>query len=1056
MNLPRATRQASVFSCHCLTRYFFRRRSTRFKANSARKVILFETPQPSSVRFLRIAALLLAIVPPVFVSFAHAQGGGPYDRVISGTLRNNGVPVPNFTFFVERSANGYTGKAVTTNNVGQYSVTFENCAVGWPNQYYWARFVHESGGLNPREYPFWYGYGICSPINQDLVLPAGAMDGRRYNAGPGITCPVPEVGKPVNVTNGNMWLQQTDYVLPGTVGGINVTRTYNSGINVSGIFGNGWSSDYEAKLLIMPSLDNEALIRLDIGTGLVVDFLNTGSGTYESTRSGLEGKIPTPVAPETEYTLTWKDGRTARFSATGQLLWNKDRNLNQTSFSYTATNLTGITDPFGRSVAIAYTTNGKVSQITDSIGTIATYGYDTSGEYLTSVTYADGSKYQFEYVTVGTKTYLATVKDALNNVLETHQYDSVGRATTSEIAGGAELYTIDYSQVNAAAPYSTVTDGLGRITKYYFDGSKGRNAITKIEGACGCAGGSETTQYEYDSRLNITKVTDALLNETTYTYDGLGNRLTQTDVLGTQSWTYNNLGQVLTYNDRVDHGTSNNTVINVYDSVGKGNLETTSDRLGYTTTLTYTNLGQIETVTDARSKTTTLTYDSQGRLEDITDANGKVTAFGYDGRARLTSLTNAKSETTTFTYDLNNRPKRTTFPDANYLEHTYDLAGRKTATRDPRGYSTAYVYDGAYRLTSVTDALSHARTFGYDLMSNLTSQTDALGNTTNFEYDDFNRLNKVVYPPASTGITRLEESTTYDKLGNVKTRVDTAGRTTSYDYDTSSRLTKITDALTNQTNFEYNLRSQLTKVKDALNQEYVFTYDPLGRKLTETRAGTTMSYLYDEVGNRTKRTDHNGTVTNYAYDNLNRLTSGSMGTYTYDDLSRILTAANSNGTVSFTYDNRGRVDTTTDVYGKVLDYDYDANGNRIGIKLNGTSLVGYSYDNADRLASITNVPESAITNYGYDIADRLTSKALPNGIATSYSYDDMSRLTRIKDANSTTTLLDRQYGYNAANQISTITDPARTRTYSYDNVDRLTGVSDLLHGSMESYAYDAV
>ena len=34
-----------------------------------------------------------------------------------------------------------------------------------------------------------------------------------------------------------------------------------------------------------------------------------------------------------------------------------------------------------------------------------------------------------------------------------------------------------------------------------------------------------------------------------------------------------------------------------------------------------------------------------------------------------------------------------------------------------------------------------------------------------------------------------------------------------------------------------------------------------------------MSYVYDEVGNRTQRTDYNGVVTGYTYDNLNRLTT---------------------------------------------------------------------------------------------------------------------------------------------------------------------------------------
>ena len=42
----------------------------------------------------------------------------------------------------------------------------------------------------------------------------------------------------------------------------------------------------------------------------------------------------------------------------------------------------------------------------------------------------------------------------------------------------------------------------------------------------------------------------------------------------------------------------------------------------------------------------------------------------------------------------------------------------------------------------------------------------------------------------------------------------------------------------------------MTKVTDALYQVYDFTYDPLGRQLSQTRAGMGMSYEYDVVGNR--------------------------------------------------------------------------------------------------------------------------------------------------------------------------------------------------------------
>lgn len=65
--------------------------------------------------------------------------------------------------------------------------------------------------------------------------------------------PSPNVGKPVNVTNGNMWLEQTDYSLPGIGEPIELNRFYNSIIQTSGLFGFGWSTKYDEPLQIYPT-----------------------------------------------------------------------------------------------------------------------------------------------------------------------------------------------------------------------------------------------------------------------------------------------------------------------------------------------------------------------------------------------------------------------------------------------------------------------------------------------------------------------------------------------------------------------------------------------------------------------------------------------------------------------------------------------------------------------------------------------------------------------------------------------------------------------------------
>ncbi|HQZ81978.1 MAG TPA: RHS repeat-associated core domain-containing protein [Pyrinomonadaceae bacterium] len=881
-------------------------------------------------------------------------------------------------------------------------------------------------------------------------------------------CPKNYVGQPINVTNGNMWIEQSDYLLPGKGPRIEITRFYNSIRQSSGLFGFGWTTRYDRRIEPFP---DDKVIRLVEPDGRAYYF------GRELTNIPFRSFSPDMAAdivknPDGTYSLT-KKGEIFRFSQGGALLWEKDNAGNQSNLTYdTAGRLSSITDPAGRVLNITLNPNGNVSQIADTTGIVATYAYVTGTSLLETVTYGDSSKLKFTYVTVGAKTIISTVKDALDNILESHSFDSQGRATTSVKDGNAESYSINYNGWDAGlGTYSIVTDGLGRVTSYYYKRYYGTNAIVKTVGACqACGGGSEVTEYLYDtsnSRLLLKQKKDSLGRLTKYDYDNAQNLIQLDDPLGKHKWTYNQFGEVLTYRDRVDSQDTDpnaNTVTNTYDSVG--NLLTTKGRLGNVTTYTYSSSGLPLTVKDALNHTTTLTWDSYGRLTKVKNADNRETNFAYDARARVTSVTNAKSETTAFEYDLNNRLKKIIYPDTSNTVFTYDLAGRRTGVTDELGHTTAYGYDSAYRLTSVTDALNHTTSYGYDLMSNLTSLTDALGNVTDYEYDAFDRLKKIKYPVASSGATRLEESFTYDSVGNLKTRVDTASRTTAYDYDQLNRLKKITDALNGQTQFEYDSRSNLTKVKDAANQEYIYTYDPLGRVLTETHAGTTMSFEYDAVGNRKKRTDHMGRVTDYTYDALNRLTNieynggannpvpDSQAAYSYDELSRLVSAVNNAGTVSFTYDTRDRLKTETDVFGHVVEYGYDAGNRRTTMKLDSASYATYAYDIANRLTGITNASDSATINFSYDNANRLTSRTYPNGVATNYEYDGMSRLKRIKDDGPSSTLFDRQYSYNDANQISQIADLTGTKVFGYDNLDRLTSMTNGV--TNESYAFDAV
>lgn len=854
-----------------------------------------------------------------------------------------------------------------------------------------------------------------------------------------------EVGKPVNVTNGNMYVRQTDYSLPGVGDGLRITRTYNSqGQNKrTGLFGYGWSTELDESITTYGSLG----LSVSMPDGRAVFFARASASEPYASKAAPDYRAQIVVNADNSYALTFKDGRVHRFSPAGKLTALVDRNGNQTTLTYDANGKpTAVTDAFGRVLTLTYGGNGLVGSIGDAAGTAATYEYWIFG-VLRSVTYPDGSKFVFAETIIGNAFFLTTVKDALDNVLESHTYDTQGRAITSERQGGVEHYTLAY----VGTGETDVTDALGHVTKYFFDKSRGRSAVTRVEGSCSC-GGSQVQTWTYDSQLNVASKTNALNQTTSYTYDAQGNMLTATDALGTTAYTYNQFGEVLTATDPM-----NGVTTNTYDALG--NLLTTKDALNNTTSFAYDGRGQLTSVTDARNKTTGLTWDTSGRLTQVRDANNNATNYAYDARARVTSVTDAANRTISYEYDLAGRLKKITQPDLSFVTFTYDLAGRKTRVTDARNNSTNYAYDSAYRLAGETNAANQTTSYGYNLMSRPTSRTDALGRVTNYEYDDFNRLVKTIYPPATTGATRLQETIAYDAAGNVTGRTDTAGRTTGYQYDAANRLIRFTDTASQATQYEYNARSNVTAVVDALNQRYTFAYDALGRVKGATRGGVSMSYAYDADGNRTQRTDYNGAVTSYTYDNLNRLTQiaypdTTTAAYAYDAISRLTTATNQNGAVTIAYDNRNRVQSVTDVFGRAISYGYDANGNRTSMSLGTLAGTSYTYDALNRPTQLTDNTGANVT-YGYDATDKLTSRTLPNGVVTSYSYDGLDRLTRLQHVKGAATVADYQYQFNSANQITQVTEPASARSYAYDAVDRVTAMTSP-GAPGEAYAYDGV
>ena len=768
---------------------------------------------------------------------------------------------------------------------------------------------------------------------------------------PDTTCPdCARGGAPINFTTGNTWIEQTDYNIPGLTGGLHLTRTWNSlwplmlPVQQVGLFGDSWTSNFEERI---QALSGGAVQYWKAGGSRLFYQYNNGAGTYALT-APLDDQTTISVNSGTGVTtILQKDGTKKLFNSAGYLTSIIDRNGNTTTITLDPANqnrILSVTDPAGRVLTFNYT-NAQFprlcTSISDSVGTAATYVYDSSGR-LSSVTYPDSSQYVFQYNSSISPTLISQVNDSVGKIVEAHTYDSQRRGLTSKQANGVNLVTVNQYGVG----YTNIFDSRGNFFVYDYTTISQRNHAWLSSGhGCSTCGSTLSEKVFYTRTGYLTYQSDPGETEPTiYTYDSAGNvanvsKLTGSSLVrggwGTWNYTYNSFGEVLTATDPLGlAGDPNHTTVNVYDS--SGNLLTTTTpspdggiTAGSTTTFTYYSNGTLKTVQDPLGNTTTLTYYPNGvlgagQIATITDAQSNVTTYTYDARGNRLSIQdpeNGPAYPTVFTYDSMNRLKTITYPAATAsITFDYDWRGRRDWVQDQNGLKTYYGYDDADRLTSVTDAQS-----------------------------------------PTPGVT-------------------------TYAYDTENNLTDIYDAKQNHTHMDYTANNVwLSKI----------TFP----------SGYTESYIYREYWQSpTDKTDRNGQTTHYIYDYQDRLAyttfpDGTWRQQTYDVAGRLSSVVDSSGTYGFLYDNMNRLTEADTTYAfvslgkKSVKYGYDAGSNRKTMTDPQSLVTTYGYDTLNRLGTLAFNGQNPGFTFGYDALSRRTLLTRPNGINTSYSYDPASSLT---------------------------------------------------------------
>jgi len=857
------------------------------------------------------------------------------------------------------------------------------------------------------------------------------------------------VGAPINITNGNTWMQEHDYGLPGFPVGLQVTRTWNSlwakqnTPEEVGIFGDSWRSTFEERLQgVRGSVSTLSLWRAN---GSVWQFTyDSGSQTFLVTDPPNEHATIVPNPTNTQFILTEKDGTQEVFSKQGDTLDGFvtqiiDRNGNALNLNWdqsiTPPALTSVTDAAQRTLTFAHNPNSRlVTSISDAMGTIASYTYSSDGNnLLTSVSYpvsnSSGSIVKtYQYADPNSPTLISAVLDSAGVPIESHTYDGARRGLTSQRgAHGADLMTVAYPTSGTFGVQITNSSQRTSSLNYGYIGSR-RFVMSGGGPGCSSCGMKTTSYFGYDAAGNRTSSIDARLNTTSYIYDANGNvtsaARSYTDSQGhvqtaTWSYTYNQFGEVLIATEPLSvlYRTQN-----TYDT--HGNLLSTSPpspQRGFGSAVTSfqydaTGRGFVTQITDPLQHVTTIDYwlDSTGKpyglIKHITDANGKQTYFEYDARGNRTLVQDALQRQTHYQYDGLNLVTLITYPDNTTKTFHYEpVRGHLDYVLDQNGKKTSYAYDDADRLTSVTDSQSSTcctTNYGYDTEGNLTSITDALQHTTTFHYDPTTGLrDKTIYP--ASGQTQPTEFYYYDSVGNL---------------------------------IELYTRNQ---------QAILYSYDELNRRTRQLWSNSNPSYEVD-----------------YAYDadsrltSVQQITSGSSGP--------------SYNTYGFSYDGMSRLTGTTTQYASIpgktftVSYRYDFDSNRTIMTDAEQGQTTYTYDALNRL---TNIQDFNQTNFGfgYDDISRRTSLTRQNGVNTAYTYKPNTNfLQNILHQVSGTTVDGADYTYdNVGNRLTKTLEGSSANyvvssSFTQDNIYQLLGVSSACpRGSPcdvynESYTYDVV
>ncbi len=568
----------------------------------------------------------------------------------------------------------------------------------------------------------------------------------------------------------------------------------------------------------------------------------------------------------------------------------------------------------------------------------------------------------------------------------------------------------------------------------------------------------ESLVYRYNLAGELASFTDASGVQTTYVYrDEPAHFLRRSEIDGRLNFTVNYDEQTGQLIDIVD-GAGNPIQTQDYAELDAG-FAIIRDANGNPTRLLLDDRGNVLAEEDPLGNITYREYSDLGNpdLETrIIDRRDMVTERDYDVRGNVMEIRELGPQTAIFV-----EPIVTSF--------TYDTGNRVTSITNANNRTTTFHYDTQGNLEMIENELDDQSFFTYDSMGRRETFTDFNGNVSTFEYTgNESQPTRVIFDDDTYQVFA------YNQYGQVTLEQffeadDTLVEQRETHYDPSGRVIEEISGVEGDPNHPATIVRRFYD-GDLLDWEIIVHPDSLGASGNLLESPTTpvanrlsriTDYEYNSSDQLIRQTDAEDGIVEFRYDAQgNRLALmdpvGNITSWVYDELNRV-----SEERDPFYWEN---VRATDAAFAGLTDREFL---NLIAPEVPG-NLADPLYDDDSGVDCATNTGAEHIRLTCYDEEGNQEKTIDRNGRRREFEYDHAGRLEEERWYNSPDHTTDPSslvetitFSYDDLGNMLTATDRNSNYLFTYDTLNRLESVDNNPDGTRDvphvilTYGYDA-